>query len=139
MAVSENKQPQGLFNQLLRVLNDTAPRTIEATRKLQGYGLGLLAIKLSRISIVIGMRIDEIPLPEHARIICVGRDDQALYPADDGRLAVGDTIFVLHEQGREAQIREIFTSPAPVCDITQPDGPAWPPDDLYDVGPQPAD
>lgn len=139
MIVNVNKEQQGLFNQLLQVLHDTAPRSIEATRKLSGFGLGLLAIKITRLSTVVGLRTDQIPMPEHARIICIGRERDAYYPADAGRLLVGDLLFVLHEQGREAQIREVLTSPAPVCELPKPEAMPWPPQDFFEVGPQSAD
>lgn len=139
MAVSENKEQQGLFNQLLQVLHETAPRSIEATRRLSALGLGLLAIKITRLSTVVGYRSDQIPLPDHARIICLGRDGEAYYPGEAGRMSIGDTVFVLHEQGREAEIREIFTSPAPVCEIPRPEALPWPPRDFFEIGPQSAD
>ena len=139
MAISDSKSSSGLFTHLMQVLHDTAPRSIEATRRLSALGVGLLAIKISRLSTVVGLRPEQMPLPLHARIICLGREDEAYYPGEAGELRVGDTVFVLHELGHEAQIREILTSPAPVCEIPRPGKPIRPTRELYEIGPQPAD
>ena len=139
MAISDNKQPFGAFNQLLQVFHDTAPRSIEATRKLATLGMGLLAIKITRLSTVVGYQVDKIPLPDYARIICVGRDDESFFPTDAGYLQVGDTVFVLYEQGQEAEMREIFTSPAPVCPIPRGKTVPWPGREFYVRGSHLAD
>lgn len=59
-------------------------------------------------SSVIGMRINELNLPEETLVISIIRDDHAIIPHSDTRLHDGDSVIAMIKAEQEKDLRAIF-------------------------------
>lgn len=108
MAVCEKTHGPSLFSRLLPIFHASTPRGVDAVRRLTALGMAFLAVEIPRYSPLIGLHPDQVPLPEYARILCLGRDGRASYPPEGGCIQPGDRVFILHRRGKEAEIRKLL-------------------------------
>jgi len=59
-------------------------------------------------SSVVGLKINELKLPENALVISIIRDDHAIIPHSDTRLHDGDSVIAMIKADQEKDLRAIF-------------------------------
>jgi len=83
------------------------PRDINNMAALKDHGLSLVEVKISQVSFAKGQLMDNIRLPENARIICVLRNGKALVDLDAVFLEERDSIYLVTDD--EQRVRQAFT------------------------------
>ncbi|MGQ9487066.1 MAG: potassium channel family protein [Armatimonadota bacterium] len=75
---------------------------------LKRGNIEIVDVELSTRSPVIGKRIQDLPLPPDALIVCIIRQDNAMLPHADTVLEPNDSVITLVSTQSERQLRKVF-------------------------------
>ncbi len=75
---------------------------------LQRGNIEIVDIELSSRSPVVGKRIQDLPLPSDALIVCLIRQENAVLPHADTVLEPGDSVIALVSAQSEPHLRKVF-------------------------------
>jgi len=83
------------------------PRDINNLSTLKNLGLAIVEVKISQVSFAKGQLLNNIPLPENTRIICVLRNHKPIVELDAVFLEERDSIYLVTDD--EEIVRQVFT------------------------------
>jgi NhaP-type Na+/H+ and K+/H+ antiporter len=83
------------------------PRDINNIAFLKELGLSLVEVKISQVSFAKGQLLNNIPLPENARVVCIVRHGKAIVELEAVFLEEQDSIYLITDD--EYQVRQAFT------------------------------
>ena len=75
---------------------------------LKRGNIKIVDVELSNRSPVVGRRIQDLPLPPDALIVCIIREENAVLPHADTELKPGDSVIALVSAQNEPQLRKVF-------------------------------
>jgi len=75
---------------------------------LKRGNIEIVDVELSNRSPVVGRRIQDLPLPPDALIVCIIREENAVLPHADTELKPGDSVIALVSAQNEPQLRKVF-------------------------------
>lgn len=75
---------------------------------LRRGNIEIIQVEISKNSLVLTKRIDELALPKDALIISVIRQDHCMIPSGDTRFEVGDSVIALVDADLEHELRDVF-------------------------------
>lgn len=75
---------------------------------LQRGNIEIVDVELSSRSPVVGKRIQDLPLPSDALIVCLIRQENAVLPHADTVLEPGDSVIALVSAQSEPHLRKVF-------------------------------
>jgi trk system potassium uptake protein TrkA len=76
---------------------------------LKRGNIEIVDAEISSRSPVIGKRIQDLPLPSDALVVCIIRQDDAMLPRQDTSLEPGDSVIALVSAQSEHLLRKVFT------------------------------
>ncbi|MGC8783225.1 MAG: potassium channel family protein [Armatimonadota bacterium] len=75
---------------------------------LKRGNIEIVDIELSTRSPVVGKRVQDLPLPPDALIVCIIRQENAMLPHGDTMLEANDSVIALVSAQSERQLRKVF-------------------------------
>ncbi len=75
---------------------------------LKRGNIEIVDIELSTRSPVVGKRVQDLPLPPDALIVCIIRQENAMLPHGDTVLEANDSVIALVSAQNERQLRKVF-------------------------------
>ncbi len=75
---------------------------------LKRGNIEIVDVELGTRSPVVGKRIQDLPLPPDALIVCIIRQENAVLPHADTELKPGDSVIALVSAQNEPQLRKVF-------------------------------
>ncbi|MCE3235898.1 MAG: hypothetical protein K0Q50_2078 [Vampirovibrio sp.] len=82
------------------------PRDLNNVTILKSHGLSLVEVKISQVSFAKGHLLNNIPLPENTRVVCVLRNGKAIVELDAVFLEEKDSIYLITDD--EETVRQAF-------------------------------
>jgi len=76
--------------------------------ELRKENLEIVEVEIERGARAAGKRVDQLSLPEGARLISVMRSGKAEIAVGQTRLEAGDQVLAILEPGRERELRELL-------------------------------
>jgi NhaP-type Na+/H+ and K+/H+ antiporter len=92
---------------ILKQSNGLTPRDLNNVTILKRHGLFLVEVKISKVSFAKGLLLDNVPLPENTRVVCVTRNGRAIVELEAVFLEEGDSLYLVTEN--EQAVRAAFT------------------------------
>lgn len=80
--------------------------------ELRREGLEIVEVEVDAAASVVGRRVDDIRLPDSARLIAIVREGRALIAIGSTELRAGDQVLAVLEPGTEEPLREALVAPA---------------------------
>jgi trk system potassium uptake protein TrkA len=78
---------------------------------LKRGNIEIVEIEIGEKSPVLGKKINQLPLPPHALIISVIRNEQGMIPTGETTLEMDDSVIALVNAEEEAALRVVFAEP----------------------------
>ncbi|GBC95350.1 Trk system potassium uptake protein TrkA [bacterium HR16] len=75
---------------------------------LKRGNIEIVDVELSTRSPVVGKRVQDLPLPPDALIVCIIRQENAMLPHGDTVLEANDSVIALVSAQNERQLRKVF-------------------------------
>ncbi|WP_373532118.1 hypothetical protein [Vampirovibrio sp.] len=83
------------------------PRDLNNVAILKHHGLSLVEVKISQVSFAKGMLLNNVPLPESTRVVCVIRAGRPIVELDAVFLEERDLVYLITDN--ERLVRTAFT------------------------------